>query len=127
AGCGVLALSLMGISARAERQSPPVTAGPPVVPGRILLRPRQEVTEQTLQGTYIRLRAKEEGRIPQINIRILRVPEQIETQVLEALRNNPNIEFAEPDYIVEPSATPNDPYFSQAWHLPIIGAPMIGR
>jgi thermitase len=120
---GLLSLSFTSATLRAEE---PVTSAPEgarVVPGRILLRANPRASELALQGTFGRLGAKQEGKISQINVRILHVPEQAQDRVLEALRNNPNIEFADPDFILQPSATPNDPYFSQAWHLSKISAP----
>jgi thermitase len=120
---GVLSLSLSSATLRAEQPVTSAPEGPRVVPGRILLRPNARASELALQGTFERLGAKQEGKISQINVRILNVPDQAQERVLEALRNNPNVEFADPDFILQPSATPNDPYFSQAWHLSKISAP----
>src|SRR5207245_1364569 len=39
------------------------------------------------------------------------------------LSNNPNIEFAQPDFIYAAALVPNDTYYSMAWHLPKIQAP----
>ena len=36
---------------------------------------------------------------------------------LRAYRQRPEIEYAEPDYIVHTSASPNDPLFPQMWNL----------
>ncbi|KKS33603.1 MAG: Peptidase S8 and S53, subtilisin, kexin, sedolisin [Parcubacteria group bacterium GW2011_GWC2_42_13] len=38
-------------------------------------------------------------------------------KILNALNNNPSIEYAEPNYIVETALTPNDPQFSELWSL----------
>src|SRR5207249_4084523 len=33
------------------------------------------------------------------------------------------IEFAEPEYLIDPDALPNDPYYASQWHLSKIQAP----
>jgi subtilisin family serine protease len=40
-----------------------------------------------------------------------------------ALRNNPNVLYAEPDYVVTAIATPNDPLYGQLWGMAKINAP----
>ena len=36
---------------------------------------------------------------------------------LKRLRNNPDVEWAEPNYLRHPDKIPNDPFFNQQWHL----------
>ena len=51
------------------------------------------------------------------NTHILKVKDQQDlTQVVEQLRQDPNIEFAEPDRIMWPTAIPNDPGYKLQWH-----------
>jgi len=42
---------------------------------------------------------------------------------LKALANDPDIEFAEPNYLRQPFAIPNDPFYSFQWHYPLINLP----
>jgi serine protease len=42
---------------------------------------------------------------------------------IKALRQRDDVDFAEPNYIVHPSATPNDEYYSLQWHYPQINLP----
>ena len=51
------------------------------------------------------------------------MPEHRFESTLTALKRNGNLEFAEPDYIVEPALVPNDTYYEMEWHLPKIQAP----
>jgi serine protease len=39
---------------------------------------------------------------------------------IKALRERDDVDFAEPNYIVRPSATPDDEYYSLQWHYPQI-------
>ncbi|MFM8720255.1 MAG: S8 family serine peptidase, partial [Chthoniobacterales bacterium] len=94
------------------------------VPGRVLVKPADGADEAAVQGSLKAAGAREIGRVPQIGVRILQVPAQAEARVIAALSNNPNIEFAEPDYIANIILTPNDPYYSAyQWHLPKVSAP----
>ena len=94
------------------------------VPGRVLVKPAEGANEANVQGSIRAAGAREVGRIHQINVRILQVPEKAEASVVAALSKNPNFEFAELDYIATANLTPNDPlYASYQWHLPSISAP----
>lgn len=37
-------------------------------------------------------------------------------QIMEALRNDPNVEMVEENRLYQPQVTPNDPQYSQQWH-----------
>ena len=43
------------------------------------------------------------------------------TRILEKLNKNPDIEFAEPNYVLSIDAVPNDPSFSQLWGIHNLG------
>ncbi|MBU3665034.1 MAG: peptidase S8 [Chthoniobacterales bacterium] len=94
------------------------------VPGRVLVKPLAGASDAAVQASIKAAGASEIGRVPQIGVRILRVPAQSESRVIEALSKNPNFEFAEPDYIANIILTPNDPYYAAyQWHLPKVVAP----
>jgi thermitase len=114
AGAGALLLGCCSSPAQALYE---------IVPGQILIRPKTELPEAALQALLAAHDAEEGNAIPQINIRILNVPEERQDIILEALQHNPNIEFAEPNYLFEPDVTPNDPYFPQQWHQAAIASP----
>ena len=61
--------------------------------------------------------------IPAIEVALAKVPEQAKDRLIEALNKNPNIEYVEPNYIVEAQLSPNDTYFPNQWALPKISAP----
>ena len=94
------------------------------VPGRVLVKAAANAAENAVQAALNAAGAREVGRVPQIGVRILQVPAQAEARVIAALSNNPNFEFAEPDYIANVILTPNDPYYAAyQWHLPKVDAP----
>jgi len=97
------------------------TMAEPFAKGRVLLLPKVGVSEELLERE-VGGKAK---RIGQSNLRILQLPDQAsERAVVARLSRNPQIEFAELDREVPPSLVPNDPYYSSAWHLQKIGAPL---
>ncbi|HIJ86311.1 MAG TPA: S8 family serine peptidase [Desulfuromonadales bacterium] len=44
-------------------------------------------------------------------------------QAVRRLQNDPDVEFAEPDYLIKASALPNDPDYSRLWGMQKINAP----
>jgi thermitase len=109
----LLSLGLVGSSFSAE-----------FVPGRVLAKPSSSATDASIEGALRSAGAREIGRVPQIGVRILRVPEKAEARVIAAFSKNPNFEFAEPDYLANIILTPNDPYYAAyQWHLPKVNAP----
>lgn len=60
--------------------------------------------------------------ISQIDLKIIQVSSNALEKVETALLNNPNIEYVERDYLLEPTITPNDQYFDDQWHLTTIQA-----
>jgi thermitase len=93
------------------------------VPGQLIIKPKANVPEATVQRLIGLIGARQIDDIPQIGARVLRVPEHRLPVILNALSRNPNIEFVEPDALIEPGLIPNDPHYSKQWHLPKIEAP----
>jgi thermitase len=63
------------------------------------------------------------SEIPQINVKVLQVPENAATRVAAALERSGQFNFIEQDFIGKASVTPNDPSFTSQWHLSKIQAP----
>lgn len=56
-------------------------------------------------------------------INIVKVAQNTEYEkILDFYKNDPEIEFAEPNYLYEASAIPNDVYYNRQWYLEKIGA-----
>ncbi len=91
----------------------------PSVPGEILVQPKRHLSEQAVHALFAVHGAHQVDSIPQLDVRILRVPEAHRDRVLDALQHNPNIEFAEPNDIATAGALPNDPYVTNGyeWHV----------
>ncbi|MGQ9626391.1 MAG: S8 family peptidase [Anaerolineae bacterium] len=63
------------------------------------------------------------GEIKALGVKRLSVPPGRELAAIEILRQNPLVEFAEPNYLVRAALTPNDPDFYWQWGLTQINAP----
>ena len=59
-----------------------------------------------------------------INVRVVSVPEDKADAVAASLRNDPDIEYVERDYVARAAFVPNDPYLASGaeWHLSKIEA-----
>lgn len=90
---------------------------------RLLVKPKAHVAEQRLKEIFETEGVEQEGVMPQIGIRILKVSEAHRARVIWALQHNPNFEFTEPDAAVAPDFIPNDPSYGSQWHLPKINGP----
>ncbi|HSU85293.1 MAG TPA: hypothetical protein VLI42_01040, partial [Chthoniobacterales bacterium] len=89
------------------------------VPDQILARPASHLTETATQAVFTVHGASQIKSMPQLNVRVLQVPAASRDRVLEAMRNNPNIEFAEVNGLASAGALTNDPYVTNGseWHL----------
>ncbi len=94
-------------------------------PDRILIRPKANVTEVRLRSLYATHGMSQHNHMVQNRVRVLTVSPAQRDTVMQSLKNNASIEFAELDYIARPCLTPNDPYYTSGseWHLAKIKAP----
>ena len=97
---------------------------PKHIPGRLLIKFNDDLS----QGMKQMIIHSHDGRlidnISQIGVMEIEVPENRLTGIQNALQATNGVEFVEPDSIIEPQITPNDPAFSQQWHLAKINAPI---
>jgi subtilisin family serine protease len=99
-------------------------AQPRFVPGRILVRPRSGLAETNFAGKLSRHDAVQRRALRHGNVRVVAVAEAQAEAALAAWRNDPDIQFAERDYLAEAAFLPNDPAVvsGEAWHLDRIQA-----
>lgn len=62
----------------------------------------------------------EKGKPVQDEIQLLKL---LTLDAIRRLRMDPDVEYAEPNYIRRPLLTPNDTYFGYQWHYNLIGLP----
>src|SRR4051812_29516131 len=83
---------------------------PKFVPGQILVRPKARLSDADFSRRVVAHGATHRKTLEHINVRILNVPEDQAEAVLSALRNDPEIEFAERDGVARAAFLLNDAY-----------------
>ncbi len=90
-------------------------------PGRIIVKLKQgQDTLARVAGASLGPQSKQMQRL---GLALVQAREGSEQAVLEELRRDPQVEYAELDYIAFAQETPNDPLWNQQWALHRIGAP----
>ncbi|MDN4592862.1 S8 family peptidase [Polycladomyces subterraneus] len=118
----VAALSLPA-NGGAKAASPDTKAA--FAPDEVIVKFKNGITTSTKQAVH----SHESGRVlfhsKEIGFDVVKIPSgKSVSQVVREYRNNPNVEYAEPNYIYHADWTPNDPYFStQQWGPQKVQAP----
>ena len=97
--------------------------GAAFAPGRILVRFEDWVKVDAARRLLDQHGLTVVGRIEQISVQILAVPEGQELTLVEQLQADPRLLYAEPDYIYQAFITPNDTYYAEyQWNMRQIDA-----
>ena len=126
---GTISRTPIGMAAATESSLPigiSKSHSPQISEDHILVKFKSNVGQAKRQEVMARHKLSEKSEIPQIGVKLMKISEDdTPEEVVDRLnsKDKDSIEFAEPDYLIEPSAIPNDPYYSYQWHLPKIGAP----
>jgi thermitase len=88
------------------------TATPP--PSRLLVKFLPAASAASKSGALAGINGDAVGSVRDLGIDVVSVDASNRGPALAALNHNPNVEFAEPDAVLEPQESlPNDPYFPQ--------------
>jgi subtilisin family serine protease len=127
AALSILASRFIGIHAseqnRAARRGllPQVTdhSKPSYVPGEILVRFRPGVSEESRLAIHASLNARVLKAFKSVSsLEKVKLVEGLSVaEAIATYRSNPEVLYAEPNYIVHALNTPNDPQFPQQWNL----------
>ena len=97
------------------------------VPDEILMKFNPGVGKADEDELLQRYSLNEVEEIPEIKVKVLKVNPKALDAVIEALSHNPNVEFAEKNYIGQVAVVynPNDPYFTSGyqWGITKVKAP----
>jgi len=92
------------------------------VPDRLLVKFKKDVSNSERNKLLIDNFGNVIAEIKPLGIKLIKVPENELEKVLAALAKNNAVEYVEKDYLLEPAVIPNDPNFSNQWHLQTINA-----
>jgi subtilisin family serine protease len=103
----------------------PQVEGQEFVSGQLLVRPKASLSEADFSRRIQKRGAVHQRTLHRSRVRVLAVKEEQTDMLLADLRADPEIEFAERDYIARACMTVNDPYVlsGSEWHLTKIQAP----
>lgn len=88
------------------------------VPDQILIKFKPSFSEEMREATIAAYQCRKLKRIPRLNIYQLQIPEQVSLEeMLFLLRQNPDVEYAEPNYLRRITVTPNDTFFRYQYSL----------
>jgi thermitase len=120
----LVAAAAVPVSAQAPPHQPPPTAGG-FAAGHILVKFKPGVSRPSVQRALAAQSLTVAGAVPSLDVLKVSVKPGQELAEVAALRGDPNVLYAEPDYIARAQpTTPNDPYYASQWGLPKIGAPL---
>ncbi len=88
------------------------------VPGEILVKHKDAASTAAEEDVPFLQGWVTKTKLPTLNTMVYKLPEgmDVETAIAE-LKNDPRVEYAEPNYYARPTAFPNDPAFSAQWGL----------
>jgi subtilisin family serine protease len=100
-------------------QNPAADSDYQFVPGQLVIKTKAAVADTQLARKLNRHGAAQRKKLQNSDIRIISVAENQVESLLASLRNDPEIEFAERDYIARTTYVPNDPMVlsGTTWHL----------
>jgi thermitase len=88
------------------------------VPGQVLVKFKPTLRDQFIGPTIAAYASKKIRRIPRLDVYQIQIPGYITVeQMVYALNQNPDVEYAEPNYLVHIVVTPNDPFFKYQYAL----------
>ncbi len=88
------------------------------VPGEILVKFRSGVPQAVIQAFNRTHRTQVLQKLPRLKAMRLKLPSGMDvSRAAEVYGRNPDIEYAEPNYIYHPYASPNDSMYSEQWAL----------
>lgn len=97
------------------------------VPGELLVRFRQETPQSTVKALHSSLGVTEAKHIKPLRIRRVKLPAGISVQAaIDHYKKDPNVDYAEPNYIIRFMATtPDDTDFQKLWGLHNAGQELV--
>jgi thermitase len=117
----LVAAAALPVSAQEPPRQPPPAGG--FAAGRILVKFKPGVGAPSVQRTLAAQSMSVAGTVSALDVLKVSVKPGQELAEVAALRGDPNVLYAEPDYIALAQATiPNDYYYPSQWGLSKIGA-----
>lgn len=95
----------------------------PYRPGQLIVGYRQSTKAEGKRALRAEMQLELLAELHSINAEVIRVKNERALEVLSQLANNPNVAFAELNYIASVDYSPNDPQFPYQLYLPFMNTP----
>ncbi|ODS38513.1 MAG: hypothetical protein A7316_00885 [Candidatus Altiarchaeales archaeon WOR_SM1_86-2] len=93
-------------------------SGKGYAPGEIIVKFKPGVKDEVISGINSKHGASMLYTSRSAGFKRLRIPKgKTVSEMVKIYNKNPNVEYAEPNYIAYALMTPNDPYYGYQWHL----------
>lgn len=119
----ILALVLLIALGGSASSAPAPEKTPAHVPGTVIVKFKDAAPQNVRTDVIAAHGLTEKGRIYGTDVLVLEGQGQSAGALVRALARNPNVAYAELDYLADANWTPNDPSFSAQWALPKVQAP----
>ena len=117
--------SAQGVGAGSSVSKSPKLAGPQgkeYAAGQIIVKTKKDANLGELRAINRRNDARLKEKIPKTDVSVVDLPKDLSVdKAVKLYDKSPNIAYAEPDYILYPTATPRDPYYKNMDNLNNIG------
>lgn len=86
--------------------------------GEIIVKLEEDASQEDLRDLNRRTDASVEEDLPQSEVSVVDLPQDLSvSEAVSAYEASPQIEYAEPNFLLKPAAVPNDPSFSMMYAL----------
>src|SRR3712207_1538655 len=102
-----------GGGSAAQQPANPPTTGRGFAKDQIIVELEEGATQADLTALNQRNDARTEENLPRSDVNVVGLPSDLTVQeAVQRYEASPDVEYAEPDFLLQPTATPNDPYYS---------------
>ncbi len=104
--------------ARGEEPTYQESSGRQFEPGEIIVGLKEPASQADLRGLNQENDATIEEDLPRSDVNVVDLPRGLTvSEAVRAYEDSPDVQYAEPDYLLYPDATPDDPRYSEQWAL----------
>jgi thermitase len=112
----------------ADQASFPAPDDGEIVPGEVIVGLEEDATQADLAALNRQTDARTEEDLPRSDVNLVDLPRDLGVrEAVQRYEASPDVEYAEPNFKVFPSATPNDPSFNKLWGLDNTGQAIGGQ
>jgi thermitase len=114
--------------AAGDQPSFPAPGDREFVPGEVIVGLEESATQADLAALNRRTDAETEENLPRSDVNLVGLPQDLSVgEAVQRYEASPDVEYAEPNFLIFPTRTPNDTHFSKLWGLHNTGQTIGGR